>query len=288
MTNMKKMIALLAGFIGSMWHPMPSLFLTPVRLENQQISAASDSLIFLEKQKLAATGTNTATRTLVAAESFLGSPYVHGCLDCFVEEKLTVNLRQMDCWTFVENSLAIALSHDKNYSFYETQLQQLRYWGGTIDGFGSRIHYFTGWLLQAEKCGIIQDVTASMGGIPYKKRIGYISARPAKYPKIQDKKNLHDLQAAEKRINAHAWYYIPKNNIARMEHLIQEGDIICLTSVKADLDIAHQGFAVKVNGRIYLMHASSLAGKVIIARQPLAQYVAAQRGQSGIIVARIL
>jgi hypothetical protein len=73
-----------------------------------------------------------------------------------------------------------------------------------------------------------------------------------------------------------------------MEQFIQEGDIICLTSVKSDLDIAHQGFAIKRNGRVYLLHASSLAGKVIIARQPLAQYVDSQRGQSGIMVIRLL
>ena len=185
------------------------------------------------------------------------------------------------------NSLAIAQSYNGTFDFYKDYLQHLRYWGGYIDGFGSRIHYFSGWLLQAEKSGILQDITASLGGVPYKKKIGYISARPVKYPKVQDKFVMQQLQSSEKRINAHAWYYIPKSQIGKVEHLIEEGDIICLTSVEADLDIAHQGFAVKHNGRIYLMHASSLAGKVIIARQPLAQYVASQRGQSGIMVARL-
>ena len=284
MTNtIRKILAL--GLFGVLWSPMPEFFQLPNHFDQSKLTA--DSLLFIEKQKVAETGTNTSTRTLAVAKSFLGAPYVHGCLDCQVEEKLTLNLREMDCWTFVENSLAIALAYDGSYQFYQTHLQQLRYWGGTVDGFGSRIHYFTGWLLQAEKCGVLEDITESLGGIPYKKKIAYITARPAKYPKIQNTKVLRELQSAEKRTNAHAWHYIPKNRIAKMEHLIQEGDIVCLTSVKADLDIAHQGFAVKQNGRIYLMHASSLAGKVIIARQPLTQYIAAQRGQSGIMVARL-
>lgn len=66
----------------------------------------------------------------------------------------------------------------------------------------------------------------------------------------------------------------------------QEGDIISLTSAKADLDIAHQGFAVKINGRIHLMHASSLAHRVVY-QQPLPAYVISQRGQTGIMVARL-
>jgi len=285
---MKKTMTILVGLFGALWSPMPAFFQMPVTIAQEQLMTHADSLLFVEKQKLAHAEADVITRTMTVAHSFVGAPYVHGCLDCYVEEKLTVNLREMDCWTFVENSLAIAQAHHGNFESYAQQLKHLRYWGGQIDGYGSRIHYFTGWLLQAEKCGVLKDLTAEMGGIPYNKKVGYISARPAKYPKINNKKVLRELQNAEKRINAHHWHYIPKNRIAKMEHLIEEGDIVCLTSAKADLDIAHQGFAVKRNGRIYLMHASSLAGKVIIAKQPLAQYVAVQRGQSGIMVARLL
>ncbi len=273
-------LAILGG-TGMRTNPNPKEVTLPQK-ESEQ-----DSLLFLEKQRLVATDTSKIVRTMTIARSFLGAPYVHGCLECVNDERLTVNLREMDCWTFVENSVAIALTGDDSYDFYKSLLQQLRYWGGHVDGYGSRIHYFTGWLLQAEKCGIIEDLSASMGGVPYEKKVGYITARPDKYPKINNEKVFLDLKKAEKRINAHKWFYIPQERIAKMEQLIQEGDLICLTSAKADLDIAHQGFAVKQDGHVYLMHASSLSKKVIIARQPLAQYVAAQRGQTGIMVARL-
>ena len=246
-----------------------------------------DSILFLEKQKIAPDETSVTVRTLAIARSFLGTPYVKGTLDRQAKERLTVNLSELDCWTFVENSLAIAQTGAKDFATFRSHLQQLRYWGGDVDGYGSRIHYYTGWLLQAEKKGVLTDMTKSLGGIPYKKRIGYISARPGKFPKIKQPDTLRDLKAAEKRINAHAWSFIPQNNIAQMEHLIQEGDIISLTSAKADLDIAHQGFAVKINGRIHLMHASSLAHRVIVSKQPLPAYVISQRGQTGIMVARL-
>ncbi|MCA0239022.1 MAG: DUF1460 domain-containing protein [Bacteroidetes bacterium] len=251
------------------------------------IKSDRDSVIFQEKQKIAVDHAPIAARTLAIARSFLGAPYVKGRLDSYQEELLTVNLRELDCWTFVENSLAIAQTEQGDFEDYQEHLQKLRYWGGHINGYGSRIHYFTGWLLQAEKNGILEDLTQKMGGIPYRKTIGYISARPAKFPKIKDPKALRDLQAAEQRLNAHKWYFIPQNRIAQMEHLIQEGDIVSLTSAKGDLDIAHQGFAVKINGRTHLMHASSLSHRVIVSKQPLSTYVISQKGQTGIMVARL-
>lgn len=251
------------------------------------IMSERDSALFLEKQKVTPKRNSTALRTLAVAHTFLGTPYVKGCLDHNKDEMLTINLRQLDCWTFVENSVAIAKSQEGDFLDYQAHVQQLRYWGGNINGYGSRIHYFTGWLLQAEKNGLLKDVTKELGGIPYRKTISYISARPEKFPKVQQPNVLRELQAAEKRVNAHPWFYIPQNKIAQMEHLIQEGDIVSLTSAKRDLDVAHQGFAVKVNGHIHLMHASSLSHRVIISKQPLSSYVISQKGQTGIMVARL-
>ena len=246
-----------------------------------------DSLLFVEKRETGATHAGRIAKTLAIARSFTGTPYVTGTLDVNADERLVVNLRQLDCWTLVENSIAIALTGENSFETYCNYLQELRYWGGTVDGYGSRIHYFSGWMLQAEKSGLLTDLTESMGGIPYRKTISYISARPEKYPKIKNRSALRDIQAAERRINAHKWHYIPKSKVAAMEHRIEDGDLVILTSAKRDLDIAHQGFAVRQNGRIHLLNASSLSRRVVISKQPLTQYLASQRGQSGIMIARL-
>ena len=253
----------------------------------EYVATSADTSVFLEKRRFAEADAPVANRCLSVAKSFLGAPYVTGVLDRNQGEVLTVNLQELDCWTFMENCLAISLTDDDSMERMARQIRGMRYWGGIIDGYGSRIHYFTGWLLQAEKSGLMRDLTKDLGGRPYEKKVGYISARPHKYPKISDEETLRDIRNAEKRINAHQWYYIPQHEIIGMEHLIQDGDIICLTSVKPDLDVAHQGFAVRKGNRIHLLHASSLAKKVIISGQPLAEYVLAQPGQSGIMVARL-
>lgn len=286
---MGKLALLVAAMIlgGASWVNPPLTHFTTSKQVVKHLSTTRDSLLFVEKQGVAFAESTVAAKTLAVAKTFLGTPYVNGCLDRTAEECLAVNLCELDCWTFMENSLAIALAEPGNFESYKSHLQELRYWGGYVNGYGSRIHYFTGWLLQNEKRGILQDLTESMGGVPYRKNIGYISARPAKYPKIKNPDNLRAIRAAERRINAHPWFYIPQNRIAQMEHLIQEGDIVSLTAWKSELDIAHQGFAVKVNGRIHLMHASSLGKKVIISKQALPDYVLSQAGQTGIMVARL-
>jgi len=289
----KLFMVLIALVLGSFWatgfSSKPAPIVGDCLYHHQSFDQGSpnDSLVFLEKQRYALAESTLVAKTMAVANSFLGTPYVSGCLDRDAVECLVVNLCELDCWTFVENSLAIALAEPGDYGSYQTHLRELRYWGGTVKGYGSRIHYFTGWLLQCEKRGLLQDLTRNMGGIPYPAEVGYISARPSKYPKIKNPETLRAIRSAEHRINAHEWYYIPENRVAKAESLIKEGDIVSLTAWKSDLDIAHQGFAVKKNGRIHLMHASSLGKKVIVSKQPLADYVRAQPGQSGIMVARL-
>lgn len=258
--------------------------------KNAVLQTAEDSLIFIEKQKIASKEEALAAKTLAVAESFLKTPYVTGTLDVNRTEQLVVNLRQLDCWTFVENSFALALANRERGDFdtYRHHLLQLRYWGGSISGYGSRIHYFTGWVLQAEKLGYLRDLTRALGGIPLKKEFNYITAHPDKYPRLKQPENFRALLQAERRISAHPWYFIPKAGIKKMEHQIREGDILLLCSSKKGLDISHEGFAVRRNGRIHLMHASSLQKRVLVSGKPLAEYMAGQKGQSGIMVMRIV
>ena len=54
---------------------------------------------------------NIQERTLFFARKLIGIPYVASTLEVNRKEQLVVNLRQLDCTTFVENSLALALTH---------------------------------------------------------------------------------------------------------------------------------------------------------------------------------
>lgn len=263
--------------------PAPARPLPP-----QSGDGASDSLVFLEKQRLIVHCSTMTDRALTLARSFMGLPYVTGTLDVNPTEQLVINFRQLDCWTLVENCTAIALTGAQgSYADYRKHLRQLRYWGGNINGYGSRQHYFTGWVLQAEKNGILEDLTKSMGGVPLQKQFHFISSHRARYPKINTPTLAKTIADMEARLSRHPWHYIPKRKIGTMEHLIREGDLILLTSSKAGLDLAHEGFAVRRGKHIHLLHASSIGKRVLISGQPLATYILGQKGMSGIMVLRL-
>jgi hypothetical protein len=114
-----------------------------------------------------------------------------------------------------------------------------------------------------------------------------MSTHPAAYPALRNPETLRQIEAVEKRLSRHDWYYIPQHKVAAMESDIRDGDIIAITSGKLGLDIAHEGFALRVNGKVHLLHASSLGKRVVISAQPLSAYLIAQKGQTGIIVARM-
>lgn len=66
---------------------------------------------------------------------FVGTPYVAHTLENGPEEKLVVNLREMDCTTFAENCLALARTlqmKKPGFEVFTEQLEKIRYRGGSV------------------------------------------------------------------------------------------------------------------------------------------------------------
>ena len=97
----------------------------------------------------------TATDVISVAKTFLGVPYVAGTLEKEGEERLVIDEKQLDCTTFVELSVARWLVAQSDTTSFEREVQHLRYRGGEVDGYLSRLHYFTDWVLRmsCEACG---------------------------------------------------------------------------------------------------------------------------------------
>jgi cell wall-associated NlpC family hydrolase len=231
--------------------------------------------------------TNKAERLVTVAKTFLGKPYVAYTLEENQEERLIVNLKEFDCSTLVESALAITETAKPDYAQYQKKLTDIRYRNGVIKGYGSRLHYLTDWLLENEKNGIFKLETKNMGGIPFKKEINFMSTHIDKYPRANTTALKNEIKQAESDLNSKSLYYIPKENITKIEHLIKQGDIIAITTSIGGLDCSHQGIAIVKNGKVYLMHASSKMKKVIVSSEPLLEYLSKNKSQSGIMVARL-
>lgn len=225
---------------------------------------------------------------LNVAEQFLGRPYVPATLEK-TPEALVINLEEFDCFTLVENVLALSLAKhnpEAGLDVYREYLQLLRYRDGVIDGYASRMHYFTDWARQAVDNGILENITEEIGEVQ-EKTIEFMSANRKLYPALAtDDKALAEIVKTEKVLNEYPFYYVPKEKFSSVEDLIEEGDIIAFTSVIKGLDVNHEGFAIRKGGKLHLLHASLDEKKVIVSKETLQQYLDKIKKHSGIMIFR--
>ncbi|MDR2126122.1 MAG: DUF1460 domain-containing protein [Prevotellaceae bacterium] len=221
---------------------------------------------------------------------FLGLPHVAHTLEC-EKEVLTVSFLELDCTTFLETAVTLATlakTSETDFDAYVQRLKNFRYRNGNVDGYASRIHYFSDWIATNEARGFVKNITEEIGGEPYIKTINYMTQNRQKYPRLADEQTFEQIKLSEENLNKHKHYYIPKAKVAEIEKNIHPGDLIAITSAAEGLDIAHVGLAVENSGRIYFMHASMSGKKVMISDEPLHDYLAKNTGNTGIMVARVV
>jgi hypothetical protein len=223
-------------------------------------------------------------------KSFLGVNYEAFTLEKPGDESLVVNLRGLDCTTFLENSFVFArlIKQGKTeFNDYLAELQYIRYREGKINGYPSRLHYFTDWIYENQKKGIVKDITKEIGGVAYTKKVSFMTENKNLYKQINgNAEYLKAIENTESEINSRKYFYIPKKDVAAAEAKIKNGDLIAITSSVNGLDINHVGIAVEVGGRIHFMHAPLVGSKVQITEVPLDRYLAGIKKHTGVMVLR--
>jgi hypothetical protein len=226
---------------------------------------------------------------LAAGRCFLGAPYLDAGLEG-APERLVINLRSFDCFTFVEHAVVLAgLARQGRTAFpdYAAALQALRYRQGIIDGYPSRLHYFTDWIYENARRGIVKDMTRQLGGKPFRKRINYMTAHAGLYPVLKNKEAHRRMREVERRISRRVRHKIPQESVLTVERKIFDGDLIAILADESGLDCLHVGLAVHAGDRLHLLHASRRAGAVIVSPEALSDYLTTLPGHSGILVARM-
>jgi hypothetical protein len=231
------------------------------------------------------------TIVLAAARQFLGSPYRAGTLEVEGPERLVLNLREFDCVTLVESTLAIARCIAGERSTAEcvrAELTRIRYRGGVTDGYASRLHYFSDWINDNERKGVVKDVTLELGGIPRRTMINFMSAHPRAYPRLRDPAIREAFRVKERALSAQRRAMIPVRLFSDAARGICDGDIIGIGASTPGLDIIHTGIAAHVHGMVHFLHAPLSGGVVNMSRQSLLEMLQAGHPQTGLVVARPL
>lgn len=221
---------------------------------------------------------------------FKETPYVASTLEVNpAGEDLVVNLRQMDCTTFAENCLAIARTikiKNPNFDTFAEELKNMRYRDGKIDGYPSRLHYFSDWIYNNNQKKLVKDFSEEIAGIPYQLKVNFMSTHPQSYAQLKDSTLIPVVAAQEKEICARKMFYIPEDRISEFEDQLMDGDIAGITTSIGGMDIQHVVLLVRKNGRIHMLHASSAAEKVILSEETLEDYLKESKRATGIMVAR--
>ena len=229
---------------------------------------------------------------------FVGTPYAPGTLEVAGTEDVVVNLEGLDCVTFVENVFTMARfirdqdrgildSEGRTREAYRGALREVRYRGARVDGYGSRLHYFSEWILDNEAKGLVRELTMDMGGEEDFEAVDYMSTHAESYRQLANPTDLRAVQQTEFLLSGLTRYKLPEVEISTWMSWIQDGDIIAATSTVDGLDVAHTGLAYWQGSELHLMHAPLVGGEVEVSRLPLVERILRFEGQDGIRVVRV-
>ncbi len=231
--------------------------------------------------------------------TFVGTPYVPHTLEPPGPERLVISFRGLDCVTFVEVVLALAgfirepdardllERRGDAEECYERILTRIRYRGGELLGYASRLHYFSDWIADGEAKGLVRDVTRELGGVRHTGVVDFMSNHADAYRQlVEDPSAVGVVREVEARLNAKGRWWIPEEVLEAAAAGIRDGDILAMTSAVSGMDVAHTGLAVWVEGSLRLMHAPLVGDSVEISAEPIPVRMRRIRNQDGIMVAR--
>ena len=216
-------------------------------------------------------------RTLHFAKKMLGVPYVAGTLDGNEEEQLVVRIDALDCTTFVETVLAFSIAdkrEERDFEGFKKALTDVRYRDGIMNGYTSRLHYFSDWIRNNEQMGFVKECTSETAcSQPKGLWLDFMTTHVDSYlPMKKNPELVKEMATIESAWHGTVVSYIPKENLnlSSDELKIKDGDVLAMVTNIKGLDIVHVGFAFWKEGKLHLLHASSSAKKVI--EDPQTQY----------------
>lgn len=252
--------------------------------EAQDTARITEMLADVQTRRLRSAGDCAAE----FGKMFIGTPYVAHTLEG-EPEMLTVNLDELDCTTFAETVMALALTISEGRSSWRDftyHLERLRYRQGEINGYPSRLHYICDWAVDNSFMGNLKDATPQMPHCIYKvKTIDFMSRHADRYPALADSTNLARIKAVEDGYRNCRFPYVKTIDLGKKETVaaMRNGDILAFVGKVDGLDVNHMGILIiDGDGTPRVLHASSTEGKVVLTDCSLADFVKRNRAFEGV------
>jgi hypothetical protein len=229
-----------------------------------------------------------------------GTPYEPHTLDAYLAggsptgpEPLTLSLTRFDCVTLVEACLAVArvasAEGEPAWSRFGGEVERMRYRGGERRGYASRLHYFSEWIADGERRGLVRDLGTELGGVKDGRPLRFMTEHRESYPALRDEGVFREVAAVERGLDARARWTVPRERMHEVLDRIETGDVLGFATAIPGLDVTHAAFAYRdAGGLLRVLHAPLTGGVVEVTRATLPEYVGAIRQATGILVARPL
>jgi hypothetical protein len=228
-----------------------------------------------------------------------GSPYEAYTLESYLKaggspidtEPLTLSLSHFDCVTLVESSLAVARvaagDGTPTWERFGQEIERMRYRDGVRKSYSSRLHYFSEWISDGQRRGLVRDMGPLLGGIDDTRPLRFMTEHRKSYPALLNDAVFTQIGGMERSLDGQARHVVPTDHIPVIADQIQSGDILAFATSIPGLDVTHTALAYRhPDGRLGVLHAPLSGGEVEVSRYVLPDYVAAIKGSTGILVAR--
>ena len=227
------------------------------------------------------------------ARQLLGTPYVAHTLEAD-KEVLTINVHELDCLTFIETLYALTratLAGRYSWRDYAANIENVRYRGGIMGDYSTRIHYMSEWIIDNHVRGNLVEVTPDLPHVDYMvKNIDYMTHHTDSYQQLKN-----DSVMVEKirhfELRNHRFPYLKRSwlNDKAVKAALRSGDFVSLVTKAEGLDVSHNGIIViDDKGDPYLLDASMSGGKVMLESKPLYKYLEHSKTNIGIRVYRMM
>lgn len=253
----------------------------------------------LRAEKLSDAGVPIGRASVRVGEQAQGTPYVASTLEAYLKaggkptstEPLTLSLSRFDCVTLVETCLAVArvarATDAPSWERFGREVERMRYRGGQRGDYTSRNHYFSEWISDGARRGLVRDLGAELGGIEDARPLRFMTEHRASYPALADDGVYRAIGEIERRLDAHPRHVVPAAHIADVADRIQTGDVLAFATSIPGLDVSHSAMAYRDrDGVLRVLHAPLSGGVVEVTKTTLPEYVARIKRATGILVAR--
>jgi len=255
----------------------------------------------LREEGLARDGIPAGRAAARVGELAAGSPYEAFMLEAYLKaggsprrrEPLALSLTRFDCVTLVESCLAVARAAagggEPSWDRFAREVERMRYRGGRRKGYPSRLHYFSEWIADGARRGLVHDLGAELGGERDARPLRFMTAHRASYPALADDAVFGEIGRIERALDASARFVVPAAGLGAVERRIETGDVLAFATSIEGLDVSHAAFAWRDGGGVLrVLHAPLSGGVVEVTAATLPEYVGAIRRCTGVLVARPL